>query len=529
MYDYIIIGAGSAGCVIANRLSEDPSNKVLLLEAGGRGANPILRVPMFGSVLCVGDPKHDWMYQTEPDPSRNNRTEYWPRGKMLGGSSRLNGTIYVRGNADDFNHWAQLGNQGWSFDDLLPHFQKLEDDETQTGLSGAGGPLPVKPLRGANPLSHAFVDACAEIGIPRNDHYNGAHQEGAAILHTTRRKRIRASTSEIFLNPARDRANLKIETDALATRVIIENRRATGVEYQQNGKRQIARAGAEIILCGGSINSPQLLMLSGIGPAAHLKAHGIEIVHDAAGVGDNLHEHACITIQAEVTQTTLNVEKNPLNFARYGLEWLFAGAGPLTSIVFQALAFAKTSTALSHPDIQIHFAPLGFIKEGAKAVSLDKPSVTLQANVNRSRSRGWLELRSASPSDPPGIFPSMLSDDYDVQTLIASAKLCTALLKTQELGKYVAGPITPATPPASDNEWERFVRANAAPVYHPVGTCKMGVDDDAVVTPELKVRGVENLRVADASIMPQIISGNTNAACIMIGDKCAEMILRDKP
>jgi len=528
MWDYIIVGAGSAGCVVANRLSQDPANKVLLLEAGGRGANPLLSIPMFGSVLCVGDPKTDWMYETEPDPTRGGRTEYWPRGKMLGGSSRLNGTIYVRGDADDFNHWAQLGNKGWAFDDLLPHFQNLEDDETQTKLQGTGGPLPVKPLRGANPLSDAFVDACAEIGIPRNDRYNGAHQEGAAILHTTRTKRIRASTSEVFLKPARDRANLKIETNALATRVIIENRRAVGVEYQQNGKRQIARAGAEIILCGGSINSPQLLMLSGVGPAAHLKAHGIEIVHDAAGVGENLHEHACITIQAEVSKTTLNVEKNPLKFAAYGLDWLFNGAGPLTSVVFQALAFAKTDAALSHPDIQIHFSPLGFIKQGAKAVSLDRPSVTLQANVNRSRSRGRLELRSASPLDPPRIFPSMLSDDYDLQTLIASGKTCNAILQTNALGQYVTAPLTPAAAPASDNEWESFIRANAAPVFHPVGTCKMGVDDGAVVTPELKVLGVENLRVADASIMPQIISGNTNAACIMIGDKCAAMILEDK-
>lgn len=528
MYDFIIIGAGSAGCVVANRLSQDAGNKVLLLEAGGRGANPLLRVPMFGSVLCVGDPAYDWMYQTEPDPSRENRTEYWPRGKMLGGSSRLNGTIYVRGGQDDFNHWAQLGCSGWAFDDLLPHFQSLEDDETNTALQGTGGPLPVKPLRGASPLSHAFVDACAERGIPRNDHYNGATQVGAAILHTTRTKRLRASTSEVFLKPAQSRPNLKIETDALATRIIFEGRRAVGVEYVQQGERHTAKAAGEIIVSGGSINSPQLLMLSGIGPAAHLKTHGIEIVNDAPGVGANLHEHACITIQAEVSTTTLNVEKNPLKLARYGLEWLLNGAGPLTSVVFQALAFAKTDPALSHPDIQLHFSPLGFAKDGAKAVSLDRPSVTLQANVNRSRSRGRLELRSATPNDPPKIFPSMLSDDYDVETLIASAKTCAALLETKALGQYVTAMITPEAPPASEAEWERFIRANAAPVYHPVGTCKMGVDDMAVVTPDLKVIGVEGLRVADASIMPQIISGNTNAACIMIGDKCAEMVLRDK-
>ena len=528
MYDFIIVGAGSAGCVVANRLSEDPANRVLLLEAGGRGRNPLLKIPMFGSSLSVGNEKLDWNYQTEPDPTRNGRTEYWPRGKMLGGSSRLNGTIYVRGDADDFNHWAQLGCAGWAFDDLLPHFQKLEDDATDTSLRGTGGPLPVKPLYGASPLSHAFVAACVECGIPQNDRYNGATQEGAAILHTTRQKRTRASTSEIFLKPAQSRPNLTIETSALATRILFDGASAVGVEFEQDGQRKTAKAAGEIILCGGAINSPQLLMLSGVGPAAQLKAHGLDVVHDLPGVGENLHEHAGVTIQPEVTQTTLNVEKNPLTFARHGFDWLVNGAGPLTSVVFQALAFARTDPSLSHPDVQIHFSPLGFGKDGAKTALLKKPAVTFQANCNRSRSRGRLELRSTSPIDPPKIFPSMLSDDYDVKTLVAAAKLCEALINTTAFGQYVAGPIRPATMPASDDEWEYYVRADAAPVYHPVGTCKMGVDEMAVVAPDLKVRGLKGLRVADASIMPQIISGNTNAACIMIGDKCAEMALREK-
>jgi len=528
MWDYIIVGAGSAGCVLANKLTENGKYKVLLLEAGGSDRNPLLRIPFAGSILTVGNAKYDWNYETLPDPSRHDRTGIWPRGKLLGGSSSINGMIYVRGHQDDYNHWAQLGNKGWSYEDVLPYFKNLESNERDDpAYYGKDGPLKVRPVKGAHPLSHQFVEACVEQGLPHNPDYNAAHQEAACLLHVNQSPRMRYSSAQAFLQPARKRANLDIETGAQASRIIFEGKRATGIEYIQKGEKKTAHAAREVILSGGSINSPQLLMLSGVGPAAHLKDKNIEVIADLAGVGQNLQEHACIPMRAEVNMKTFNMEQNAWSALKYGAQWAFQGKGPLTTVIFQALAFAKTNEKLSYPDIQIHFGPIGYEAADNEVKLLDCPAITMQPNVNRSRSRGELTLKSNNPLDHPLIQPNMLGDEYDVKTLIEGGKFCRKLYQSEALKPYFVKELLPDPAVKSDEDWEDFVREYSGPVFHPVGTCKMGVDAMSVVDPELKVQGFEGLRVIDGSVMPQVISGNTNAACLMIGAKGAHMILAD--
>ena len=527
-WDYIIIGAGSSGCVLANRLTADGTKNVLLIEAGGSDRNPLQRIPVAGSFLNYCNDRRDWKYMTSPDPTRQGRVECWPRGKILGGSSSVNGMIYVRGHRDDYDHWAELGCNGWSYQDVLPYFRKMESHEfNDPAFYGSDGPLQVKQLKGAHCLSRRFVQACNEQGIPANSHYNAAEQEGACILSVTQSRLFRHSSSQAFLQPAKKRRNLGIMTHALATRIIIENKKAMGVEIFRDGVLSTEKTGGEIILSSGTINSPQLLMLSGIGPAAHLQEKGIEVAHDLPGVGQNLHEHPCIPIQAKTKKIrTLNQElRNPFSIIKHGLSWLFAGRGALTSVAFQALAFAKTDGRLSYPDVQIHFAPMGFSGDHNGIHLLDFPAITLQPNVSRTRSRGGLKLASNSPFEHPMVQPNMLGDEYDLKTLIASGKLSRQIIESKAFSPYLDMEILPGAAVQTDDEWQAYVKEMTGPVYHPVGTCKMGVDPMAVVTPELKVGGVEGLRVADASILPSVVSGNTNAACLMIGEKGAAMIL----
>ncbi len=528
-FDYIIVGAGSAGCALANRLTASGQHTVLLLEAGISDRNPALRIPMFGSVLGVGNPKYDWMYQTAPDPTRQNRTEIWPRGKMLGGSSSINGTIYVRGDRDDYNAWSQLGNQGWSFDDLEPVFKRMEQDRMdKTGEHGSEGPIKIRPVQGAHDLSQKFVEACAEVGVPKNAGYNGAVQEGTAILNTTSSGRVRYSASQAYLMPARKRSNLTVLTGAQATSITIEGKRATGLKFRRKGAVETAKAHKEVILCGGSINSPQLLMLSGIGPAQHLKDKGIAVVHDLPGVGENLHEHPCLTMQASIKGPALSDDIASIGGKmKAGLRWALKGEGPLTSVVFQALAFVKTSSELSYPDIQIHFAPLGYGSDENGVFLMEKPTMTFQPNVNRPRSRGRLSLASGDPLEHPIIEANMLADDYDLQTLVTAGKFVRTLYGTDALKDQIINERLPGAEINTDDEWESFVRSAAGPTFHPVGTCKMGPDAMAVVGADLKVHGVDGLRVADGSIMPQVVSGNTNAACMMIGEKAGDLILKE--
>lgn len=523
-WDYIIVGAGSAGCVLANRLSANGRYRVLLLEAGGGDHNPLMRIPLLGSFLGVRNSKYDWNYRTQPDPTRNDRKDFWPRGRRLGGSSVINGMIYVRGDAEDFNHWAQLGNTGWSYDDVEPLFRRIEHHEFDDDGYGQTGEVRITQAKGCHPLSRLFVDANIAMGVPHNPHYNGMQQEGTCILSLTNSGRIRYSSALAYLAPAKSRKNLTIRTNCTVHQIVFEGRRAVGVKFDHLGKQETVNATGEIILSGGSINSPQLLMLSGVGPADHLKKLGINVVHDLPGVGKNLHEHPAIMFQASSKVASYNTQIGPKDVMKHGWNWLFHGKGMLSTVVFQALSFVRTNPSLSLPDIQLHFAPCGFIGTRKRIELLQENSFSIQANVNRPRSRGFLRLKDASYSSAPVIQPNMLSDPYDLATLIEGAKFIKALCKGPVLKPIISHMIIPAETPETEVEWEELVRSHSIPSYHPVGTCKMGTDSHAVVSPRLKVHGLDGLRVVDASIMPQLVSGNTNASAMMIGEKGSDLI-----
>jgi len=522
--DFIVIGAGSAGCAIAARLSEDPSNRVLLLEAGGDDTNRWIHIPLgFGKTFA--DPSVNWCYETEADAT--GRKVFWPRGKVLGGSSSINGMVYIRGQAEDFDHWRQLGNTGWSFDDVLPYFRRAEHQvRGSDDFHGTGGPLCVSDVE-RHPIAEAFIDSATALGFQRNDDFNGATQDGAGYHQTTTRKGKRCSTAVGYLNPARQRANLQIVTNALSEKIVVEGRRAVAVAYRQGGALKTARARREIILCGGAINSPQLLMLSGIGPAAHLAEHGIAVVQDLPGVGQNLQDHysAPIKLKALLPITVNDVMLSNVRKLKVGAQYYMFKTGPLAMISSPAALFARTRAELATPDIKISISPF----------SADRPQdglhkfsgFTMIAYQLRPESRGEIRLKSANPADPPAMIPNYLSDEVDQRAIVEGLKLCRRLLQHQSLARYVAEEFQPGPTVTSDTALLDYARQRGGTVYHPTSTCKMGVDAMAVVDPELKVAGIEGLRVADASVMPTVISGNTNAATIMIGEKLAD-IVRDR-
>lgn len=527
-WDYIIIGAGSAGCALAYRLTEDPKINVLLLEAGGSDATPLVRVPA-GEPMAINNPKLDWRFMSEPDPTLDGKVDLWPRGKVIGGSSAINGMIYVRGQSSDYDHWAQLGNHGWSYEDVLPYFKRSETSDCgDSAYRGDAGPLRVSSTSSPHPLAEAFIEGGKEIGIPYNPDVNGAEQEGVGPLQGTIHRGRRNSTGQAYLRPARGRANLKVATGAHVTKILIEDGRALGVDYIKDGTAHSERAAGEVIVAAGALMSPILLMLSGVGPAEHLKDHGVPVIADLPGVGRNLQEHPVVWVSGYVNISTYNTELDFYKWPIHGLNWLLFGRGPASTQIAHAGAFVKTRPEVASADVQIHFCPTGYKLEADGLKLLDRPAVVHAVNISRPQSRSAVCLRSSDPFDPPAIHSRLLEADEDWAGMIAGCRIARQIFETEAYKPYYEGPCAPEPHVSTDDEYKDYIGQSAGPAYHPVGTCKMGRDPMAVVDEKLKVRGIQNLRVVDASIMPTLVSGNTNAPAIMIGEKGADLILADR-
>ncbi len=525
-YDFIIIGAGSAGSVLAHRLSADPATRVLLLEAGGQDRDPWIHIPA-GFFRNIYNPRLNWGFETEPVPGFAGRSIPWPRGRVLGGSSALNGLVYIRGQKEDFDLWRQMGNPGWSYEDVLPYFRKAENQERGANeYHGAGGPLDVSDLRMDHPLHAVFIAAAKEAGYAFNADFNGATQEGVGVYQMTIRGRRRCGAALAYLRPALGRRNLTVRTGALAERVLIEGSRAVGVAWRAGGVAQRARARAEILLAGGAVNSPQLLQLSGIGPAGLLAEHGIAVVADLPGVGENLQDHLNSRVVTRIARgPTLNeISRSLPRQGLAGLAWLLARRGPLMMGAGPLGLFARTREGPATPDVQYHFMAGSLDRPGAPMHPF--PGASIACVPCRPESRGWIRIRSPDPAAPPRIQPNYLATENDRTTLIEGLRIARRLFGTAAMRPYVGGEVMPGTAVQTNEEWLAYIREKAGTGFHASGTCRMGSDPMAVVDPALRVRGVGALRVIDASVMPTVVSGNTNAATVMIAEKAADMILR---
>ncbi len=526
-FDYIVVGAGSAGCVLANRLTASGRHRVLLIEAGGEDRNLWIHIPV-GYAKLFTDARHNWLYNSEPEPELGGRSIIQPRGKVMGGSSSINGLLYIRGQAEDFNHWRQLGNAGWSFDDVLPYFRKAEDQQRgEDDLHGVGGPLSVSDVSEPHPLCDAFITACEQAGHPRTDDFNGASQEGAGYFQLTTRKGRRWSTARGYLKPARRRGNLAVVSGALATRVLFEGRRAVGVEYTQGGGKHVAHANVEVILCGGAFNSPQLLQISGVGPSDLLRQHGIDVIADMPGVGADLQDHYQARFNYRCAEPiTMNDMMGSLaGRVGAGLRYALFRKGFLTVGAGYAGGFFKTDPTMATPDVQLHFILFSADSVGQKLHPF--PGFLASVCQLRPESRGFVRIKSADPAQAPAIQPRYLSDPIDRDVMTAGMQLLRKIMGQQALAHYIVEEFVPGKSVASDADLLEFARQKGTTVFHPTSTCRMGSDVTAVVDERLRVRGFQGLRVADASIMPTVVSGNTNAACVMIGEKASDMILAD--
>ena len=523
-FDYLIIGAGTAGCVLANRLSENPQNDVAIFEAGGNSDIWKVNMPL-ALLYTMHDPKYNFKYYSEPEPHLNNRRLFCPRGKMIGGCSAHNGMVYVRGNKEDYRRWASFGLKDWDYEKVLPYFKKIETwSGGENEYRGGDGILPINQSQNNNPLFKAFLNSAEEAGHKINKDMNGEDQEGFGMYDVTIHKGERASASKYYLNPARKKSNLKVFTQSFVEKIIFEGTKAIGIEVNIKGKINKIFANKEIILSGGSINSPQLLMLSGVGPASHIKEKGIEVIKNIPGVGRNLQDHLETYIQQECnTSDTLYKYINKFNMIKAGIQWFLNKSGPCSTSFLEAGGFCKSSPDKEYPNIQFHFFPSFVIDHGK--VDPDAHGYQLHASLNQPKSRGNIELNTSNPYDHPKIQFNYLEDEYDLNETVKCIHVAREILKQNSMKPYAGKEIGPGDHAQNEEEIKEYIRSKAETAYHPSCTLKMGVDDMAVVNEKLKVNGLQNLRVADASIMPEITSGNLNAPTLMIAERAADFIL----